>query len=90
MSKRRKEKAAEIQKAIGTVLLYDWDPIGTRHVPAAQDESNSYVGGVYRLLSSGSSEYQVIRHLNQIETVSMGLPERNPDDLRDVAKKLLE
>ena len=39
----------------------------------AQDEYDSYVGGVYRLLASGASQDQVVEHLRQIETTRMGL-----------------
>ncbi len=88
MSKRAK-RAAGIQQAIARVLLHDWDPIGVSGTPAAHDEYNSYGGGIYRLLSSGASEYQIIRHLNNLETTSMGLSAGNSEQLKDVARKLL-
>ena len=47
-------------------------------------------GSIYRLLSSGASETELVRHLNQLETVSMGLSARNSEHLKSVAKKLLE
>ncbi len=87
---RRGKRAAEIQEAIATVLLHDWDPIGVSDVPAAHDEYNSYVGGVYRLLSSGASEFEIIHHLIKLETTSMGLSAGSPEQLKDVARKLLE
>ncbi len=48
----RKQRAREIQDSIRQVLLHDWDPIGVADEPAAQDEYDAYVGGVYRLLAS--------------------------------------
>lgn len=71
-------------------MLYDWDPIGVSDTVAAHDEYESYVGGVYRLLASGASEYQIIRHLGQLETVSMGFSTPNAEHLKIVAKKLVE
>ncbi|MDQ3255459.1 MAG: hypothetical protein M3R15_16440 [Acidobacteriota bacterium] len=86
MSKRG-QKAKEIQETIKQVLLHEWDPIGVSDIPEAQDEYDSYVGGIYRLLASGASEYQIIERLYNIETVSMGLP-GNRAGLKNVAEKL--
>ena len=61
------------------MLLHEWDPIGIQDVPEAQDEYDSYVGGVYRLLASGASEEQLVEHLRLIETSNMGLSV--PDEL---------
>jgi len=86
---KRKQKAIEIQDAIRQVLLYEWDPIGVSDMPAAQDEYDSYAGGIYRLLASGASEYQIIERLYNIETVSMGLP-GNREYLKGIAEKLVK
>jgi hypothetical protein len=42
-----RRNARKIQESIRLVLLRDWDPIGVQDVPEAQDEYDSYVGGVY-------------------------------------------
>jgi hypothetical protein len=60
-------------KAIRDVLMSDWDPIGVRDVPEAQDEYYGYVGGVYRLLASRVEAEQIAAHLAHIETTLMGL-----------------
>ena len=86
MSKRG-QRAKEIQETIRQVLLHQWDPIGVSDIPEAQDEYDSYVGGIYRLLASGASEHQIIERLYNIETVSMGLP-GNREYLKGVAEKL--
>jgi hypothetical protein len=86
MSKRGR-RAKEIQERIRQVLLHEWDPIGVSDIPAAHDEYDSYVGGIYRLLASGASEYQIIERLHNLETVSMGL-NGNREGLKDVAAKL--
>ena len=58
------------------MLLDKWDPIGVRDVPEAQDEYDGYVGGVYRLLTTGVSVPELAEHLVRIERDSMGLSAR--------------
>lgn len=53
--------------------MRDWDPIGGAKVPEAQDEYDSYVGPVYRLLVSGASDADLIEYLYSTETDTMGL-----------------
>ena len=85
--RNRSRKTKETQERIRQVLLHEWDPIGVGDIPEAQDEYDSYVGGIYRLLASGASEYQIIERLYNIETVSMGL-NGNREALGGVAEKL--
>lgn len=95
MSQHRDKRAKQIQASIREVLLHEWDPIGIQDVPEAQDEYDSYVGGLYRLLASGSSEDELVEHLRLIETSNMGLSVRDESHqdkwnakLRDVASRL--
>ena len=83
----REERAREIQSQIREILLRDWDPIGARNEPRAQDEYDSYVGGVYRLLASGASPRSVAEHLAHVEAGQMGFGVP-PDKLMEVATKL--
>ena len=69
----RGNSARQIQDSIRSVLLHDWDPIGVADDPDAQDEYDSYVGEVYRLLASGASVGDVVKHLARIELDSMRL-----------------
>jgi hypothetical protein len=85
----RRDRARHIQENIRDVLLHDWDPIDVQNVRGAQDEYDSYVGEVYRLLTSGASEKQIVEHLWQIETVTMGLSTPDRTKLRPVARRLL-
>lgn len=87
--RKARRRADEIRETIKQVLLHDWDPVGVSDTPEAHDEYDSYVGGIYRLLASGASEYQIIERLHNLETVSMGLP-GNKERLGDVARKLAE
>jgi hypothetical protein len=84
----RDERAREIQADIARILLEDWDPIGVHDVPEAQDEYDSYVGGVYRLLATGATPEELAAHLLSIENDSMGLGFRGAADLAGVAQKL--
>jgi hypothetical protein len=71
---QRAARARSIQHAIGRILLEDWNPIS---VPGGvpPDEYESYIGGVYRLLSSGAGPEKVAQHLGAIERDVMGLGE---------------
>lgn len=85
---KRSKKAAGIQVAIRQILFYDWDPIGINDF-APDDEYDSYVGSIYRLLASGADEYKIIERLYQFETGSMGL-NGNREKLKSVAEKLMK
>ena len=80
-------RARVIQGAIGDLLLKEWDPIGIADVPEAQDEYDSYVGRVYRVLASGASPQAVAEFLWAIEK-DMGLKRSGLDELLPVAEKL--
>ena len=68
----REVRARDIQAAIRHTLLREWDPIGVRDVPEAQDEYDGYVGGVYRLLANKASTRDLAEHLARIERDAMG------------------
>ena len=72
---------------VGGVLRESWNPIGFADLP--EDEYESYVGGVYRLLVSGATERQVAEHLRRLEVESMGMDNASADDLLSVARQLL-
>lgn len=80
--------ARDIQNRIRMVLLEDWDPIGVAGVPEAQDEYDSYIGPIYRLLASDASVEQLAQHLQEIETTQMGLSPRRLEGLARVANTL--
>ena len=86
---QRIRRAKAIQKSIAIVLLHNWDPIGVEDVPEAQDEYDSYVGGVYRLLASRCSADDLIDYLTKIETDMMGLSPPPREHLRALADRLL-
>jgi len=86
MYDKAKIRAAKLQ--IRQVLLEEWDPIGIRDEPLARDEYDSYLGHIHDLLARDASEHQIAKHLNQIETVSMGCSKRPIEKLLSVAHSL--
>jgi hypothetical protein len=88
MASDEPRRARTVQKSIHDILLRDWDPIGINDVPEAQDEYDSYIGGVYQLLASHSSRDQIVAYLATIESETMGLGVPNPERLTRVANQL--
>lgn len=84
----KKVNDAELHDKVRDCLLNDWDPIGIREFPEAQDEYDAYVGGVCGLLRSGADAYKLRHHLAHTETVNMGLSQPCAN-LDDVVTKLL-
>jgi hypothetical protein len=72
--------------AIRRLLMSEWGPIGCG-VP--QDEYDSYIPAIYRLLQARVSVEELASHLEEIETKQIGLPAR-PEVNRRVAEMLLD
>jgi len=89
MSDPKSERGAEIQDSIRQVLFHDWDPVSVGDNPNLQDEYDSYIAPVYRILSGSRSEQELIDYLFRTERDTMGLSCESPDHLRPVAQKLL-
>jgi hypothetical protein len=70
--------------AIRKILHKDWDPIGCG-VP--EDEYDSYIPTIYRLLQLQTDVTKLADHLEKLETNSMGLT-ANPENNRRVAEML--
>jgi hypothetical protein len=93
MADLRVKRAREIQDAIGEILIHHWDPIGLADVPEATGEYDSYIGPVYRILAGSRSEQELTEFLFQTARDISGapvLPGASADDLRPVARRLLE
>jgi hypothetical protein len=80
--------APNLTKAVCAMLLADWDPIGIRDEPKAQDEYDDYAPAIAQLLRSGADAERIAAHLVHIQTDEMCLP---PDQARAqrAAEKLL-
>jgi hypothetical protein len=81
-------RVRDVQEKIRRILLDDWDPIGVKDVPEAQDEYDSYVGQVYRKIADSTCSFPIAQLLARIETERMGLGDRPPLTLEPVAQKL--
>jgi hypothetical protein len=86
MADPREKRAAEIQDAIRQVLYREWDPIGV-YGAGPDDEYDSYIGGVYRILATSRSEEALIEFLSRIESDLACWT--SPETLRSVVEKLL-
>ncbi|CAB3789733.1 hypothetical protein LMG28138_02871 [Pararobbsia alpina] len=62
-----------LEAAVQRILLQEWDPIGIRDVPDAQDEYDSYVLGICTMLREGQTTEKLYRHLRWIESEHIGL-----------------
>jgi hypothetical protein len=74
-----KYESRRIRGEIRRVLMSDWDPIGVRDEPNAQDEYDSYLGDVFDLLTGGASDERISEHLWRIVTERMELPAKKDD-----------
>ena len=83
-------RAREIMARIHDVLWHDWDPIGVREMGGPEDEYDSYIGGIYRLLASGTTRQVLTDHLRVIQTDSMGMSIASEEKLNAVVDKLLK
>jgi hypothetical protein len=74
--------------SVRQILLRDWDPIGIKEVPEAQDEYDSYVLKICGMLREGCSSDELYRHLRWIESEHMGL-DGDESYTSTIAKKLM-
>ncbi|MFH1022922.1 MAG: hypothetical protein V1809_05995 [Planctomycetota bacterium] len=85
--KTKEQCAQEIMQEIHDILWNDWDPIGVKGL-GPEDEYDSYIGGVYRLLASKAPKETLSAHLQKIETDSMGLSPARQEVVNKVVDKL--
>ena len=88
MTNSRDSRAANIQDSIRQVLYRDWNPIGFGALP--EGEYDSYIAPVYRILVGSRSEQELIEFLFSTERDIIGAPCESPEQLRPVARRLLE
>ena len=68
----KEKRVAEIQDSIRQILYREWDPIGVSG-SAPEDEYDSYIGPVYRILSGSRSEQELIDFLFRTERDTIGV-----------------
>ena len=89
MANSKERRVAEIQDSIRQILYREWDPIGVSG-SAPEDEYDSYIGPVYRILSGSRSEQELIDFLFRTERDTIGVSCESPEQLRPVARRLLD
>ena len=60
-------------QSIRGILLEQWDPVGVRNEPTAQDEYDRYLPALLRMLESRASSDEVARYLGDIVDLEMEL-----------------
>jgi|HubBroStandDraft_5_1064220.scaffolds.fasta_scaffold1172680_2 hypothetical protein len=89
MDKKQRQKVLKLSKAdvdaIRRILMDQWNPIGFA-VP--DDEYDSYIPGIYRLIQDGADAYKLAQRLLQLEMVSIGV-QGNAERAERVANSLL-
>jgi hypothetical protein len=83
-----KEQMRLVKRLIQRIFLEEWDPIGIRKYPEAEDEYDAYIGGMYVLLKSDAPDDEIITYLQQIETERMGLHPTDKSRLADIVSSL--
>ncbi len=73
MSDQFLDRAQRLHAAIKQELLKNWDPIGVKDIPEAQDEYDSYVPKIYKMLIQRKTKQEIFDYLWWIETEHMGL-----------------
>lgn len=81
------KRAKSLHAKIGEILLKEWDPIGIQDISEAQDEYDSYVPSIYRMVISRKPIHEIFDYLWWVETEHMGLT-GDRQATESVAKKL--
>jgi len=68
-----KEASRRWRARLREVFMAEWDPIGVKGVPDAQDEYDAYVGKVAAMLRESATDDQLFDYLHSVETAHMGL-----------------
>jgi hypothetical protein len=89
MTDSKEKRAAEIQDSIRQIFYHEWDPIGVSG-SAPEDEYDSYIGPVYRILSGSRSEEELIEFLFRTERETIGMSGGSPEFLQSIARRLLQ
>jgi hypothetical protein len=74
--------------AIRRVLLEEWDPIGVRDEPDAQDEYDGYAFALYGLLARGATDDDLAEYLAQVTMFWMDLGASSRDSFSTVIHAL--
>lgn len=68
-----RKRAERYHDAAREVLLREWDPVGVRDMPEAQNEYDCYVGRLCVMIARQEPSDRIAERLWRIETTGMGL-----------------
>ena len=68
-----RNRARIFHEAIRRALLKEWDPIGVAGIDEAQNEYDSYVPRIYKMLMARKPRHEIFEYLWWLETEHMGL-----------------
>jgi hypothetical protein len=85
----RETRAAKIQDSIRQILRHDWKPISFGDL-LPEEEYDSYIAPVYRILAGSRSEQEIIECLFRLERDVIGSPCESAEQLRPIASRLLK
>jgi len=84
-----KSKARQIKIELRKVLLSDWDPIGISEFSEASNEYDTYLGNIFHLINTGSTERELAEYLFDVESIQMGITRGSGEELVPVSQKLI-
>jgi len=76
-----KYKSLRMRVEIRRILLSEWDPIGIKDEPMAQDEYDRYLGDVLGLLEREAGDAEIASYLNWVSRERMGLADASGNAL---------
>ncbi|MEM7625405.1 MAG: hypothetical protein AAF333_07245 [Planctomycetota bacterium] len=62
-----------LRDGIRKILNRDWNPIGLSNLSAVDNEYDSYISKLIKLLQEGAGDHKIAERLSEFEQVSMGL-----------------
>lgn len=82
-----KHLARQNRAMVRELFMREWDPIGVKDVPEAQDEYDAYADKAYvMVMHEDASVEQIADYLHHVETQHMGLGQSN--EAKDRARKV--
>lgn len=76
-------------RLVRAILMAEWDPIGVRDEPAAQDEYDKYLPTLIGMLEHEATPGEIAQFLSHVSTMEMGLIDVEARD-EAAAQKLVQ
>ena len=83
-------KYTRLLESVKSILFKEWNPIGLNDTSFYRDEYDSYAPAICRMLREGADAEKLVRHLRQLQQISMGLSEVNEERDCQVVNSLID